>query len=189
MKNNNWKLSYVITLVILGLLISLGVSADDGGPVGKRHYTQVNIWYERPMKILDTNYHKGAIIPVGTKVTILKTSGKAIVFTDKHGVKYRIIHKARHNKVAVPVTLERMFSRKNVMAKGGKFHRFTKEEQNNIRAGVVSVGMSREAVLMAYGYPPTIRTPSIKMGTWTYWRNRWVTEIVQFANGKVVHHR
>lgn len=189
MKNNNWKLSYVITLVILGLLISLGVSADDGGPVGKRHYTQVNIWYERPMKILDTNYHKGAIIPVGTKVTILKTSGKAIVFTDKHGVKYRIIHKARHNKVAVPVTLERMFSRKNVMAKGGKFHRFTKEEQNNIRAGVVSVGMSREAVLMAYGYPPTIRTPSIKMGTWTYWRNRWVTEIVQFADGKVVHHR
>lgn len=33
---------------------------------------------------------------------------------------------------------------------------------------------------MAYGYPPTIRTPSTDTNIWTYWKNRWVTQIIRF---------
>ena len=37
---------------------------------GKTFYTTANIWYERPVLIESTNYHKGTVLPIGTKVKI-----------------------------------------------------------------------------------------------------------------------
>ena len=41
---------------------------------GKTFYTTANIWYEEPDQIESTNYHIGAILPVGTKVKITEVS-------------------------------------------------------------------------------------------------------------------
>ena len=63
------------------------------------------------------------------------------------------------------------------------------KEQKAIKSGIIEVGMSREAVLMAYGYPPTIRTPSLDTDRWTYWRNRWITQVADFKDDKVSNFR
>ena len=39
--------------------------------------------------------------------------------------------------------------------------------------------------LMAIGYPPLHRTPSLGSSQWTYWANRWATFEVYFDGDKV----
>jgi hypothetical protein len=171
-----------LTLAVAGLVMSWSAGADD--LAGKSMYVQTNIWYDKPMKILATNYHVGSMIAPGTKVTIEEIDEERIVFKDDAGTKYRIVIELKHNNVPGPKLAERLFSADDPMA--GRFKNFTKEEQDNIKAGYVVKGMSKEAVLMAYGYPPTIRTPNIESNIWTYWKNRWVTQIIRFDDkGKV----
>lgn len=172
-----------LIFALFTLLISFNAAAEF--KEGATLYVQTNIWYEKPMKIIATNYHVGSILAVGTKVTMEEISKKRIIFTDENGQKYRIIIKLKHNNVPGPKLAGRLFSETNVKDKGGKFHSFSKDDQENIIAGYVSKGMSKEAVLMAYGYPPTIRTPSTEGNIWTYWKNRWVTQIIRFKDGKV----
>ena len=50
---------------------------------------------------------------------------------------------------------------------------------------LIKKGMSREAAIMAYGYPPTHANPDIESNTWNLWKNRWDKMIVNFSNGKV----
>ena len=67
--------------------------------------------------------------------------------------------------------------------------RFSDQERALIRAGEVGVGMSREAVILALGYPPSHQTPSLQNQAWTYWRDRFRTFVVEFENGKVARIR
>ena len=45
---------------------------------------------------------------------------------------------------------------------------FSKKERNAVKRGFLVGGMSKEAVLMAYGYPPEHRTPSLDSNDWTF---------------------
>jgi hypothetical protein len=59
-------------------------------------------------------------------------------------------------------------------------------DQKGITDGQAYVGMSKEGVRMALGYPALHKTPSLKDNTWTYWRNRFATIAVEFdAGGRV----
>lgn len=175
-------------MLLLGWLFAWPAFADDAA--GTEQYTQVNIWYEKPTKILSTNYHVGAILPAGSKIKLGEVETKSIRFTDANGTEYRIICELKFNNVPGPELAKRLFGASDPMAKGGKFEKFTKDERDFIKAGYVREGMSRDAVLMAYGYPPTIRTPDVSQSIWTFWKNRWVTEIARFdESGKVVEHR
>jgi len=179
-----------MSILCCGLLLVSVTSFAAENYEGKELYSQVNIWYEKPTKILSTNYHVGGVIPAGTKVTIGDASKKALEFKDANGTEYRIICKLKHNNVPCDELPATWFGTTDPMAKGGKFEKFTKEEKEYVRAGYIREGMSREAVLMAYGYPPTIRTPNLDQAIWTYWKNKWVTEIARFDDkGKVVEHR
>lgn len=57
---------------------------------------------------------------------------------------------------------------------------FSEVDQKGIKAGKAFEGMSREGVLTALGYPATHRTPSLESSSWTYWRNRFATMVVEF---------
>lgn len=63
---------------------------------------------------------------------------------------------------------------------------FSGVDRKGIEAGDVYIGMTKEGVLTALGYPPRHRTPSLEANTWIYWRNRFMTMSVEFdAGGKV----
>jgi hypothetical protein len=154
---------------------------------GKTYYTMANIWYENPGKIYSTNYHRGAILPAGTKVTVNNVSRKEISFTDKDGLDFRIVYVSKHSSRGATVWdhFDQYFSEEDPMGKNGPFGRFTKKEKDNIRQGVLAKGMSKDAALMAYGYPPSHKTPSISANQWTYWDNRFVTRLVLFVDDKI----
>jgi hypothetical protein len=171
--------------VLIALLFWIS-HADARSESGKTFYVKANIWYEVPEKIFSTNYHKGTIIPVGAKVTIKDTTGKGIVFSDENSITFRIIYMRKHNPgVSVWDHFDRYFSETDPMRSGGPFKKFTKAEQDNIRTGVIEEGMSKDAVLMSYGYPPSHRTPSLKGNMWTYWVHRFGKKMVYFQDDKV----
>lgn len=64
---------------------------------------------------------------------------------------------------------------------------FSEHDRKGIKAGKVYIGMSKEGVLTALGYPARHRTPSLERDTWIYWRNRFMTMDVVFDdNARVI---
>ncbi len=60
-------------------------------------------------------------------------------------------------------------------------------DQKGIREGKAFVGMTKDGVRMALGYPAAHRTASLKENQWIYWTNRFRSFVVEFdAGGKVV---
>lgn len=178
------SISLVIFFMLLFHVPSVHAEKD---VVGKTFYTTTNIWYENPEKVYSTNYHRGTILPVGTKVTIKKLRGEEIQFVDKSELTFKIIFLKKHSshKMTIWDYFDQYFSEENPMRKGGPFQKFSKDEKDNIKMGEIAVGMSKAAVLMSYGYPPSHRTPSLKSDGWIYWTNRFVNSPVYFKNGKV----
>ena len=150
---------------------------------GQIRYTTTNIWYERPGKILIL-FHAGAMLPVGTKIILGDMNRKAVKFADESGTKFRI-YTRKYYRLTGSKMAELLFSKKNPLAKGGKFHKFSKMEQKQINLGQIKKGMSKQAVIMAYGYPPTHVNPSIESDSWQLWKTRWNKLQVTFENGKV----
>jgi len=52
-------------------------------------------------------------------------------------------------------------------------------------AGKVVVGMTKDEVLIARGYPPLHATISTQADLWKYWHHRFSTSSITFKNGKV----
>ena len=140
---------------------------------GETYYVRANMWFEQPSNFLSTNFHRGVIIPAGTEVKMLRVSGVKIRFVnEKDGVTYEYIHALKHSRITLTQLFDQYFSKESVMTAGGEFSKFTKEEQENIKNGVIATGMSKEAVLMAYGYPPSHKTPHLTSDVWLYWESR-----------------
>ena len=183
MRNYTRLFGWVLVIAILGTALS----ASGEGPVGKSYFTKVNIWYEKPERLYSTNYHRGTILPVGTKVKIVGFRKRQIRFTiEGKASTFTILHFTKHNKMKLQQLFDGYFSEKNAMDESGAFSKFTEEEQKHIKAGTVAVGMSKDAVVMAYGNPPNHVTKSLNDDTWTYWQNRFVTMVVTFSDGKVL---
>ncbi len=150
-------------------------------PVNKTYYTAVNIWFEDATEILTTNYHKGQIIPVNTKVVITKYGNSGFSFTDEKGIEYSVLYVKKHSVLPVKEIFDRYFSEQKV-----PLDRFTGEERENIEAGTILEGMSREAMLASYGYPPAHQTPTLESNQWKYWGGRMISFFVYFnKDGKV----
>jgi hypothetical protein len=168
---------------------------------GKTFYTTANIWYEQPDRIDSTNYHYGTILPIGTKVKITEVNDTTPVistmdsemsdlfirFADETGKSYKIIFMSRHARPGMSVLdyFKQYFSENDPMAEGGSFKSLTADEQKKVKAGEIASGMSKKAVIMAYGYPPGHRTPSLDLDRWVYWVNYFKTRAVNFMDDKV----
>ncbi len=156
-------------------------------PVGKEFHTAVNIWRADPSRIYSINYHEGPMIPAGTKVKIQSYGDELIGFVvDGETESNTIVHLLRYSNIQFDELFDRLFSTENVRAEGGPFHAFSEEEQRHIRQGTIGVGMSKPAVLMAYGYPPGHRTPDLDHHIWVYWLRRGERLTVYFRNDRII---
>ncbi len=179
------KLVLCMTVVIL--VGALGITtAYAKSPKGGIFYTTANMWHEHDKNFLSTNFHLGYMIPAGTKVKILRYGGGKIRFKIEADEKrYTYIHARKHSRIKLKELFNRYFSEENVMAPGGAFSKFTKEEQKNVKEGIIVPGMSKDAVLMAYGYPPTHKTRNLSNNVWTYWESRGGRIVVYFKDDVV----
>ena len=187
-----YLLCFLVIVFYACILISSTVLADnpetktENTLAGKIYYTSVNIWYENPDKIPSTNYHKGTKLPIGTKAKIISVGNRKIQFVPVDTtVTFTIVHQKKHTRIKLKELFDRYFSKKSALAKGSCFHDFTENEKGNIKNGGIALCMSKVAVIMAYGYPPSHKTPLLSSDLWHYWHSRFEMVDVYFKDNKL----
>ena len=147
-------------------------------------YTLVNLHPDENRKRLySVNYQQAGLLPLCTRVVIESVSSREMKFRVADGGReYEYIF---HNSMRDPVQkhLDKYFGRS---CDKSKIQHMSKVDQDGVRAGQAIEGMTKEAVILAIGYPPEHATPSTEGNAWRYWKNRLATMIVHFEDGKVV---
>jgi hypothetical protein len=154
-------------------------------PVRQVYFTKHNIWYKDPVAIKSTNYIDGTFIPLGTKVNITDLTNEEIKFTTvSKNRAYVIIYVRKHTPMSMQELFARYFVADDPLSQGTDFYNSTSKEQDQIKKGKIVVGMSKKAVVMALGYPPSHKTPDLEGDVWSYWGKR-VIFCVYFTDDKV----
>jgi hypothetical protein len=174
--------------ILLALLVACASPTPDASSrAGREAYTQTNLHPdEARAKLTTVNYQQGGLIPVCSKVSFVSESRKSVTFrVEQTGREYTYL---LHGKLVEPFDthLDRYFGAACDPAKIG---RMSAIDQQGIREGRVHPGMTKEGVVLAIGYPPDHKTPSLDADSWTYWRNRFATFAVEFQNGVVANIR
>lgn len=144
------------------------------------YFTAVNMRVHEGNEISSTNYLSGHILPLGTEVKVLKVKGRLIVF-EKDSVKYTF-QKTRHSRLSIDSLFDRYFD-KDKQEIEGKLSALSSYEQKMVAKGALEYGMSRDAVMLSCGYPPSHRTADLNNNNWYYWKDHMMT--VLFINDKV----
>ena len=161
----------------------------------KTCYLRVNLFWDkeppkkgdRPPQIDTLNLHHDIMLVAGTEVIITKVNNKEITFTVKTtGISYTIKSSSYAKKESLPALQHRYFAEQNPLQTHGYQH-FTQVEKDAIKNGQIVSGMNKEAVLMAYGYPPNHATNDLAEKTWIYWIKGTRDKIeINFENDRVV---
>lgn len=182
----------LIVLTILMAMVGAGCTTTGGlgfaermhpnALDGKTLYTQVNMYSLKGKVVTWVNYHVDTLIPVNTPVVIDGIGDSSMIFTIKAtGQKLQLKNREKYSKLNGEAWTKRHFGFHRV-----DLRRFSRAEREAIAAAQVRVGMSKASVLVAYGYPPAHRTPSLKDKRWLYWINRWNKVAVVFdSRGRV----
>ena len=178
---------WLAAAIVAGMTFIMGgcgeAQAAEAIQSGKAMYTQVGMWYEQNRKgvnqVIGTNYNVGNHIPANTKVTMLRAVRNGVV-VDVKGVEVHVLNVSKYTGLGDGAFIDRNFAATPV-----DLGRFSKSERDAINKGAVVKGMSKDAVVLSRGYPPSHATPSLDGDRWRYWKNRWATMYVNFQNGKV----
>ena len=188
-------MNFIVKQLILGGVIGLmglGLGGCGGASVSPEHAKQVEehaqMYTQVPMfaqvsSITTLNYVTGFPIPVNSIVFYEDINSKQLAFTYNQK-RYYLRNAPRYSQTNMDQMLDRYFAKSKV-----DLSKFTKKEQEMIKKGKVEVGMSKEAVILAYGYPPVHATPSLDMDAWKYWK--WQhgyasdTLVLHFKNNKL----
>jgi hypothetical protein len=127
-------------------------------------------------------------VPVNTPVTITTAGGirgKGIAITTQDGKLIRFEFNSRN----MGMEPEEYFSLITSPSMTSITH-FSSIDRKGIADGKAYKGMTKDGVRIALGYPAVHQTPSLDNNTWTYWKNRFTTTVVEFGNdGKVISTR
>ncbi len=182
MKSRRAFFTGIVVLLAGACMCSIAFAA---APEGEAYYTKANIWYEDAEKPILVNYHTGIMIPVGTKVKIVTFKKDKMQFATESGVTLTFVNSPKYSNITLQELFDRYFSKESVAGWGGPLSRFNGKERDHIKKGTIGEGMSKEAVAMAYGYPPGHRTPSLAGDTWAYWDSRFISFLAHFQNNRL----
>ena len=130
--------------------------------------------------ITSVNYQYPDMIPLCTPVNIESVDSRQAIFTVIATGQRYTYQFTRHLREPVDVHISKYF--------GGScpdYSSLPQQDQAGIQAGQVMQGMSKQGVLLAIGYPPDHRTPTLDQDVWTYWGGNRRAFQVQFQNGYV----
>jgi uncharacterized protein YcfL len=180
------RLSAALLLAIAGLAfvgcasksVSEGVSVLEDYK-GQSVYTQRNLWFQEGVHET-TNYHVSTMVPVNSRVTITETTSELIVIKTSDGTDYTIVNIPEYTKEDIKAIYERYFGDTKV-----DLSRFSAQQRRAIEKGMIKEGMSKEALLVARGYPPAHKTPSLDRNQWRYWKSAHNSRVVFFDGDRV----
>jgi hypothetical protein len=177
--------------VLLGLLIAgllaLAIAACGARQIPSQltnntYFAEANLFLNKG-QLISLNYRSGTPLPLGTQVTVNSVTAEQIHFTlVDTGMQYVFINH-RATGTDIQANFQRFFGTEDP---DDKLLDLTPEEQDQVHKALPAVGMSRAAVLLAIGPPPSHKTPTLDAPIWTYWNNRATTFEVHFgADGLV----
>lgn len=167
--------------------ISDYVKSIENAPIpeeGREYYLRHGIWHEM-WKFDTTNYARGTLVPINAKVRVEKLLGEKMsirVIADSQLI--WIYNRTKYSRQSMYEIARRMLSEKETPLRG-----CSDETAAAIRSGVMKLGMSKVEVIMARGWPPAHKTPSLDLDTWVYWPSRYVQQTIVFKDGKLAEGR
>ena len=192
----------LLLMSALWLLLLGGCAEPEPVVEQKALYTQVNMWYierytiqnlpennsrlsmAKPLRaahtVESTNYQRDTLIPVNSRIEIVATDSNTVFFK-YNGNLIALSNIKKYSRLSLDALTQRMFGTAPV-----DLSKFTPEEQNACLSGHVVPGMSKEAVLVARGYPPAHKTPDLNANDWQYWNGRFNSRVYHFKEGKFV---
>ncbi|MBQ9336203.1 MAG: hypothetical protein IJS14_02760 [Lentisphaeria bacterium] len=147
-------------------------------------YTSFNLWYDHKGDMSSINIQKGTILPFGTQIEFIDADSEQIRFKRvSDGKVFRLKHDIDETMLPIEKYIRRLFVFTDAKEMTLAIRPMIQEK---IRRGVVEKGMTRNEVLLSYGPPPPMRTPSETVDTWVYWVDRGKTIRVVFFGEKVI---
>ncbi|ALC14912.1 hypothetical protein DSOUD_0111 [Desulfuromonas soudanensis] len=152
-------------------------------------HTAYNMFTEN-RKVQAINFRVGGIIPAGTPVTVeivepslddrsLFAMPEIRFTTLSDNINYTLKFTERYHPGKT------VYDYANLMFGVKTFGEITEGKSADvidaIRRSAVIEGMTKEEVLISYGYPAEHRTPSLLANTWIYWENRHTEKKICFS--------
>jgi hypothetical protein len=134
--------------------------------VNSKIYTKCNIWYQNPDDISSVNIQKGKFIPFGSEIEAVEATERKVVFKDMKGIQYTIRFDEQLMMIPVETYIRQMFT---LSDKSEQTKDIDPAVVSKLEKGIVTSGMNRRDVLLAYGTPAAFRTPTLENSTWIYW--------------------
>lgn len=130
----------------------------------------------------DSNYGPNPVMSLGATVT-MGSYGRYRVNTTMNGARMSI-----GNDYSRDLSLEQ-FAKRIIVRQDPRIQlaTFPKAVQDAFSSGRILLGMTKEQVLMALGYPITSETPHLDMPTWRYWLSSFEEFSVNWSNDRVAN--
>ena len=180
-----------LAVAALGLALACKGPSVPSPLTGQTRYLCCNLHYDKT-SITDVNYLQGTLVPLGTRVQILDVRKNTVKFQPDGHPPLTLALRHGRKTIGFEQYLERVFVTEDPRTKLPRPTRDRKQAGGDaekvrkaIEQGTVEPGMTKEQVLMAVGYPPAHKTPSLDAPMWTYWANRWSTYQVYFDGDRV----
>lgn len=146
-------------------------------------YTLVNLHPDmNNLRMYTVNYQQGGLIHRCSPVKLDSFDKKKLIFKDL--ADDRIYTLIKHGSSPdFPGYLNKYFG---TTCDTDKVDTLSNLDKKGIASGKAFVGMSKDGVILAIGYPPEHKTPSLKGDSWLYWSSRWDRFIIFFDKNGLV---
>ena len=147
-------------------------------------YTKYNV-HHKGGGVPAVNYQWGTITPFGSEIDIYVNYPGRIKLTDVETGEFMTIkYDDKYSHGTIEEYLKNFLTAEDFKKQSKSF---PKKTLNFILAGNPVLGMTKDEVIKACGYPPVHRTPSMKCNTWVYWSWKFGTFTIIFDHeGKVI---
>ena len=165
---------------------------------GQTYYLRHNLMHDG-YKWIDTNYLRGTLLPINTKVTVVRIDHKGSLsdvplvgiitknppsMCIKWDGEMLSVKAGEFARRSLKVIAKNMLSPKPV-----PIELYGEEMARKIASGTLAKGMTREQVIMTCGWPPGHRTPGLASDNWVYWMSRFFHETLIFSGDKLIERK
>ncbi len=186
---------HLIATSALALMSSC--SATRGQPFdptlpGRVLYLCCNIGFKPDFVASDANYRKyrtdqgytpSPILPAGTRVRVTKVGASGVAFQPvDRPTTYTVFFRYGRGHLSASQYFQNLLRDTNPL---DGMQSVPRPIADAIREGRLVVGMTKEQALIARGYPPAHRTPSLDATEWFYFDTPGFVDRVTFADQKI----
>lgn len=177
---------YLVFFMSLFTSLSMAFPMSENQPkIEERFFAKSNIWVDDG--VLSSDYRQGTMLPIGTSVLISQFDTKQVLLTVEKGEISNIsLVQSELSDISLKRTFYRYFDKQSPID-AGALYIFSDDIKKNILAGRVKKGMSKAAVLMSYGHPPTVKTDIDSDDVWTYWFSSTKPQVLTFSKNKLIN--